>query len=1012
MNNNIETIFTTARELQAADRSGYLDDACGGDAELRSQVEALLAADMDAGSFLKSVEHDPDATLPQTRLFDNPDIPSENAGQIIGNYKLLQSIGEGGFGTVWMAEQKEPVKRRVALKIIKLGMDTKQVIARFEAERQALAMMDHPNIAKVFDAGSTETGRPFFVMELVKGVPILEYCDREKLDTKSRLNLFTLVCNAIQHAHQKGIIHRDIKPGNVLVTLHDGVPVPKVIDFGIAKATSQELTQKTLFTEHHQMIGTPAYMSPEQAEMSGLDIDTRSDIYSLGVLLYELLTGTTPFAHKELMERGFGEMMRIIREETPHKPSTRLSSLGEAGTKTAEQRHTDIRKLGLVLRGDLDWIVMKCLEKDRTRRYDTANGLAADIVRHLSDEPVVAGPPSAGYKIGKFVKRNRGQVIAGGAIAAMLVLGVVGTSSGMVWALNEKDRADKQATLATASAEAEKEAKIEAEANEQKAMEETIKAERELARATEIKRLITQMLTSVSPKEAMGADISLLKGILDDAADRLSNGEVTDELVAAELHAVVGDVYRRLGLYSQAENHLPVVLEINKRVVGDDNPNTAKSMHNLANLKTLQGRSSEAETLYINALAIFKRVLGDEHPDTLLTMASLASVYTDLGRFAEAESIHFETLEIRTRVFGAEHPSTLGSMNNLARHYRGLGRYGEAEPLFKKCLEIRKRVLGVEHPDTLASMNNMALICKNLNRIDEAEDLYRTTLEIKKTVLGTEHPDTIGAIASLGMLYLDTVRFTEAEPLLLESLEMSRRVLGGEHPSTIDSLTGLASLYLNQGRYAETEPLYKQTLEVNKRLLGDEHYKTLGSFTNLGFLYIQMERFEDAATMFETSLPIKRRVLGRGHPWTGYAMQGLAGAYMQLDRLDEALPLWRELMELQTAAAENPDADAGTLNQMAWILLTHEIEELQDPARALGYAKRACRIQEATGASDLWKYLDTLALAQHHNGDTAAAVATQKRAIDLMPENADPGMADRLAEYEVGLIQSKELDSP
>ena len=347
--------------------------------------------------------------------------PREQAGAQIGRYKLLQQIGEGGFGSVWMAEQREPVKRRVALKIIKLGMDTKQVIARFEAERQALAMMDHPNIAKVLDAGSTETGRPYFVMEYIKGVPILEYCDTDKLDTKARLELFASVCHAIQHAHQKGIIHRDIKPSNVLITMHDGVPVPKVIDFGIAKATSAELTAKTLFTEHRQMIGTPAYMSPEQAEMSGLDIDTRSDIYSLGVLLYELLTGTTPFDSKELTSKGFAEMMRIIREVEPHKPSTRLSSLGDTGTRTAQQRRAvDPKKLSQTLRGDLDWIVMKCLEKDRTRRYETANGLAADIKRHLNDQPITAGAPSAGYKLRKFVKRNRPQVIAGGIVAAAL----------------------------------------------------------------------------------------------------------------------------------------------------------------------------------------------------------------------------------------------------------------------------------------------------------------------------------------------------------------------------------------------------------------------------------------------------------------------------------------------------------------------------------------------------------------------------------------------------------------
>ncbi|MCB1738726.1 MAG: serine/threonine protein kinase, partial [Gammaproteobacteria bacterium] len=353
---DIRRLFSLTLDAPAEQRESILDRECAGDKGLKQRILKMISAAED-DRFLS------DATADALQGQDTVDVtfaanPRERAGEQIGRYKLLEQIGEGGFGTVWAAEQREPVKRRVALKIIKLGMDTTQVIARFEAERQALAMMDHPNIAKVFDAGTSETGRPFFVMELVKGVPILEYCDKEKLDTRARLNLFTKVCNAIQHAHQKGIIHRDIKPSNVLITLHDGVPVPKVIDFGIAKATNAELTNRTIYTEHRQMIGTPAYMSPEQAEMSGLDIDTRSDIYSLGVLLYELLTGTTPFAIEELMSKGFAEMMRIIREDEPHKPSTRLSSLGETGTRTALQRGADMRKLSLLLRGDLDWIVM------------------------------------------------------------------------------------------------------------------------------------------------------------------------------------------------------------------------------------------------------------------------------------------------------------------------------------------------------------------------------------------------------------------------------------------------------------------------------------------------------------------------------------------------------------------------------------------------------------------------------------------------------------------------------
>jgi len=984
--NRVKQIFAEAVQLPADDRAAFNASAAAGDDDVRAEVESLLAAMDGAGNegFLTSPTH-------QQSVDTIKSSSTETAGAQIDRYKLLQLIGEGGFGSVWMAEQKDPVKRRVALKIIKLGMDTKQVIARFEAERQALAMMDHPNIAKVLDAGSTDTGRPYFVMEYIRGIPIIEYCDTEKSDTRIRLDLFMDVCHAIQHAHQKGIIHRDIKPTNVLVTLHDGKPVVKVIDFGIAKATNQELTDKTLFTQHRQMVGTPAYMSPVQAEMSGLDIDTRSDVYSLGVLLYELLTGTTPFANDELMSKGYAEMMRIIREVAPHKPSTRLSTLGETGSRTALQRHVaDPKKLGLILRGDLDWIVMKALEKDRTRRYETANGFAMDVERYLHDEPVSAGPPSASYKLKKLIKRNKGAFAAAAAMFLVLTLGAVGTSYGMLWALNERERVTNQANrasdalrqvtdefAASITTETTGETVVPIVASTQGGEVEALaitavnlvrsldaartESQRELSRANEVKRLIAEMLQSVNPAVAQTTDTTLLRRILATASERLEAGDVRDELVAADLHRVIGNVYTSLSQFDASEAHLQ------------------------------------------RALAIHRRLLGSQHEETRRSAWGLGLLYLDSNRFREAEELFAPMVEDARRANGEENRDVLLMMTNLAYAYHGQSRFVEAEALYLRSLELKRRVLGEEDPDTLRCMNNLATLYWNLSRFDEAEPLMKQTLEVRERTLGPVHPETLTATANLANLYRMQSKRDEAEQLYIKAIPTMRRVLGDSHAKTTLFLHNLVALYADQQRFDDAEQLMHEVIENFRNTLGPENEQTLGAITDLGRLYNRMKRYDDARLQFESCLPVMRQRIGEQHQFTRYALDGLSRAHAGLGNLADAYRFHGELDRVELELAEKPGTPPNELNTQAWHLLTCGYLVSRDPARALSLAERACALEEAGAGANLWVYLDTLALAQHMTGDTATAIETQKRAIELMPEGADASVAERLAEYEAAL---------
>jgi serine/threonine protein kinase len=553
MQNRVRSIFLHAVEhYQPEQWEAYLDEVCGDDSDLRARVRALLDADQRADSLIDDAvppDFEPSATA------NLPSLPTEGPGMVIGPYKLIEQIGEGGMGVVYRAEQTSPVRRTVALKIIKPGMDTRQVIARFEAERQALALMDHPGIAKVLDAGATDAGRPYFVMELVKGVPITTYCDTVHLTPRERLELFIPVCQAIQHAHQKGIIHRDVKPSNVLVTMLDGKPVPKVIDFGVAKAIDQRLTERTMFTQHGAIVGTFEYMSPEQAELSGLDIDTRSDIYSLGVLLYELLAGSTPLEKEKVREAAYSEILRLIRETEPPKPSTRLSDSGDRLASLAAQRRMEPARLTRQVRGELDWIVMKALDKDRTRRYETASGFARDLERHVNGEPVEAGPPSAWYKLRKLVRKRRALVATVGAFGAMLLIAATAGTYLAIRATNAERLAKRRLLEATT-------AKTAVEAAEKSA-----RAEADKSKA--INDFLTEdLLTQAEPGKNSPEDRVTLLEVLDRAADKVGDHFRDQPELEAELGLTIAWTYHGLSSWTKAERHSRAVLESSRRRLG------------------------------------------------------------------------------------------------------------------------------------------------------------------------------------------------------------------------------------------------------------------------------------------------------------------------------------------------------------------------------------------------------------------------------------------------------------
>jgi serine/threonine protein kinase/Tfp pilus assembly protein PilF len=624
-------------------------------------------------------------------------VKDSTIGEIISEkYKLLEELGSGGMGVVYKAEQIKPVKRSVALKIIKLGMDTRQVVARFETERQALAVMDHPNIAKVFDGGATETGRPYFVMELIRGVPITEYCDKHKLTTRERLELFIQVCQAVQHAHQKGIIHRDLKPSNTLVLVQEDEPIPKIIDFGIAKATEHSLTEKTLFTEQGLLIGTPEYMSPEQAEMTGLDVDTRTDIYSLGVMLYELLVGVLPFDSKSLREAGYGEIQRIIREEEPPKASTRLSKLGDTQTSIAKHRQTDPSSLQRLLKGDLDWITLKAMAKDRTHRYASASELVSDIERHLKNEPVSASPPSTAYRMKKYIRRHKTGVVAASLVVLAMLIGIAGTTLGLLKARRAEGVARNEAQT-----------------------------------ARQISDFLVDLFEVSDPSEARGNTITA-REILDAGAEKIDRELEDEPLVRGRLMNTIGEVYTSLGLYNDALPLLEKGLAVREQALNPNDTAVAESLENLGNLFWRKGDYEKAQSLHERALTIREEAYGPEHVTVASSLNNLANLQHEAGNYEDAKLLYERALEIWEKTSGPEDTDVAIALSGLGYLLFNMGKYDEARPLYERSLAIYEKVLGAEHPDLTNPLLNLGLLLRVTGEHEKARSYFERCIAIEE----------------------------------------------------------------------------------------------------------------------------------------------------------------------------------------------------------------------------------------------------------------------------------------
>ena len=888
----IKDLLHEAMQMAPERRTRFLDEACSDDA-LRAEVESLLLAAQGAGSvFLQSPAPDPPGNDPDRahETWDGEHVLEP--GQIFSErFQLVRRLGEGGMGQVWLAEQTSPVRRQVALKLIKAGMYDESTMRRFQSERQSLALMDHPAIAKVFDAGATPQGQPYFVMEYVPGLPITEYCDRKELKIGDRLELFVQACEGVQHAHQKAVVHRDLKPANILVVEVDGRSVPRIIDFGLAKVATAQVGG-SLFTQLGHFVGTPEFMSPEQADPSSRDIDTRSDVYSLGVILYVMLAGSLPFDTKPGQRPSLDELLRKLREEEPPRPSTKAGALRDTLAATAAARSTEPHQLLSLLRGDLDWITMKALEKDRARRYGAPSELAADIRRYLNHETVTARPASGGYRLRKYARRHRVAVTVAAGLVLLLAAFSILQAIQLRRITQERDRANR------------------------------------------ITDFMTGLFNISDPSEARGNSVTA-REILDKASKDMGTGLAKDTEVQSQLMYVMARTYGNLGLYSRADKLAKAALDARTSLLGRDDPRTLGSMTLMGWILDKEGSEAEAERMERQALAGERRILGPEDPLTLQTMDDLALILLHGGHYGEEEKLEREVIGIETRVLGQGNAQTLQSMNHLGVSLLLQSRFAEAEQVYRRLLDVERRTLGPDHPETLKAMANLSTSLQEQDRFAEAEPLYREALAIQQRVLGPEHQNTLRAMFNLAGLLAHEGRLADSEDLLRKTLAIQSRTLGPEYSDTLGSQANLADLLLKEGHVHDAEKLLRETLDARRRVLGPGKPLTLRTQSFLAEILIREGHYAEAEKLARQAFEVQVQSPGPQNPQTLYTLLQMGRAMALSHRYTEAKKLFQETIE------KGGDSGKQENRWLAWYNLACVAEAGNHSDDALQYLREA-----------------------------------------------------------------------